>query len=116
MRCSTVALKRQNSKRSGVKKLVRLAREVSVNSPSCAILLKSTGQRTRRSASHSFYNHDLPSHLGGGRPPLPRHLHSLADGIQQQRAKRMRKAGHTYKTIASRLSISSTTARRYALA
>ena len=46
-----------------------------------AILLKSTGQRTRRSASHSFYNHDLPSHLGGGRPPLPRHLHSLVDGI-----------------------------------
>ena len=35
---------------------------------------------------------------------------------KQQSAKRMRKAGHTYKTIATRLSISSTTARRYALA
>ena len=35
---------------------------------------------------------------------------------KQQSAKRMRKAGHTYKTIASRLSISPTTARRYALA
>ena len=35
---------------------------------------------------------------------------------KQQRAKRMRKAGHTYKTIARNLSISPTTARRYALA
>ena len=35
---------------------------------------------------------------------------------KQQSAKRMRKAGHTYKTIATRLSVSPTTARRYALA
>ena len=33
----------------------------------------------------------------------------------QQRAKRWRKAGHTYKSIASRLSISPTTARRWCL-
>ena len=33
----------------------------------------------------------------------------------QQRAKRWRKAGHTYKAIASRLSISPTTARRWCL-
>ena len=33
----------------------------------------------------------------------------------QQRAKRWRKAGHTYKTIASRLNVSATTARRYAM-
>jgi len=35
---------------------------------------------------------------------------------KQQRAKRWRKAGHTYKTIASRLKVSPTTARRYCLA
>ena len=35
---------------------------------------------------------------------------------KQQRAKRWRKAGHTYKTIATRLNVSSSTARRYALA
>jgi len=35
---------------------------------------------------------------------------------KQQRAKRWRKAGHTYKTIASRLNVSPTTARRYCLA
>ena len=34
----------------------------------------------------------------------------------QQRARRWRKAGHTYKSIASRLNVSPTTARRYALA
>ena len=34
---------------------------------------------------------------------------------KQQSAKRMRKAGHTYKTIASRLNVSPTTARRYCL-
>ena len=33
----------------------------------------------------------------------------------QQRAKRWRKAGQSYKTIASRLSISPTTARRWCL-
>jgi DNA-binding CsgD family transcriptional regulator len=35
---------------------------------------------------------------------------------KQQRAKRWRKAGNTYKTIASRLNVSPSTARRYALA
>ena len=35
---------------------------------------------------------------------------------KQQKAKRMRNYGHTYKTIAQRLSISQTTARRYATA
>ena len=33
-----------------------------------------------------------------------------------QRAKRMRKAGQTYKTIAAAINVSPTTARRYALA
>ena len=35
---------------------------------------------------------------------------------KQQKARRWRSAGHTYKTIASRLNVSPTTARRYALA
>ena len=35
---------------------------------------------------------------------------------KQQKAKRMRSRGHTYKTIATRLSISPTTARKYAIA
>ena len=35
---------------------------------------------------------------------------------KQQRAKRMRNAGNTYKTIAAKLNVSPTTARRYALA
>jgi DNA-binding CsgD family transcriptional regulator len=35
---------------------------------------------------------------------------------KQQRAKRWRKSGQTYASIASRLSISPTTARRYCLA
>ena len=35
---------------------------------------------------------------------------------KQQRAKRQRNAGHTYKEIAVNLGVSPTTARRYALA
>ena len=35
---------------------------------------------------------------------------------KQQRAKRQRNAGHTYKEIAAKLRISPTTARRYCLA
>ena len=35
---------------------------------------------------------------------------------KQQKARRWRKAGHSYTAIASRLSVSSSTARRYALA
>jgi DNA-binding NarL/FixJ family response regulator len=34
----------------------------------------------------------------------------------QQHAKRLRAAGHTYKSIATRLNVSATTARKYALA
>ena len=35
---------------------------------------------------------------------------------KQQRAKRLRSNGHTYKSIATRLNVSATTARKYALA
>ena len=35
---------------------------------------------------------------------------------KQQRAKRQRNAGHTYKEIAANLGVSPTTARRYVLA
>lgn len=34
---------------------------------------------------------------------------------KKQKARRMRKNGHTYRVIASRLNISPTTARRYAM-
>ena len=34
----------------------------------------------------------------------------------QQRARRMRRRGHTFRTIAGRLHVSPTTARRYCLA
>ena len=34
----------------------------------------------------------------------------------QQHAKRLRATGHTYKSIATRLKVSATTARKYALA
>ena len=35
---------------------------------------------------------------------------------KQQRAKRLRASGHTYKSIATRFNVSPTTARRWALA
>ena len=35
---------------------------------------------------------------------------------KQQRAKRLRSNGYTYKSIATRLNVSATTARRYAIA
>ena len=47
---------------------------------------------------------------------LPVLLLLWATESKQQRARRWRKAGHTYKSIASRLDVSPTTARRYALA
>ena len=77
---------------------------------------ESTGQRTRRSASHSFYNHDLPSHLGAVVLLFPVIFILWLTESKQQSAKRMRKAGHTYKTIASRLSISTIPPARSALA
>ena len=44
---------------------------------------------------------------------------ALIDALTMSRTKRarvMRRSGNTYKTIASRLNVSPTTARRYALA
>ena len=47
---------------------------------------------------------------------LPLIILLWATESKQQKAKRQRRYGHSYKTIAQRLNVSPTTARRYALA
>ncbi len=47
---------------------------------------------------------------------LPLLILLWATESKQQRAKRQRKAGHSYRVIAQRLKVSPSTARRYCLA
>lgn len=69
----------------------------------------------RRSSPHRFHNMTCLLTWGAVVLLFPLILLLWITETKQQKARRWRSAGHTYRTIADRLHVSPTTARRYAM-
>ena len=77
----------------------------------------STGLRHRAGRHHIAFHNMTCSFFVGELVVLlfPLILLLWITETKQQKARRWRSAGHTYRTIADRLHVSTTTARRYAM-